>query len=1104
MFTKVLFTVFLSVILLTTIRAEEYRQNEILFCIKADRSPLIIQRNSDAALTNNPAINRLLKRYGVIKIEKWLPMADDKDVVNGVKLANIYRAVFKDKKSMDRLKVILNEFRLIDDVHSAALEAINRVAGNFEPYIPNDPYFERQWYLKKIGAPDAWGLWQNQNKIPGDSTVLVGVVDTGVDYTHPDLAGALFINPGEDVDGDGQITEVDENGIDDDGNGYVDDFMGWDFAGSKKPSPSPDNDVMPPNAGKYAELSHGTHVSGIIAAVADNGIGIAGISFRSKIIVTKHAFDDDLTNPGLVKGYSGILYCAKMGAKIINCSWSGGYDFYGKLVVDNVTKNYGAIVVAAAGNDSRNNDNNHIYPSDFDNTISVAALRIDDRKAYYSNFGNVIDISAPGGEGGSYTNAILSTIHVSAGSYTSWQGTSMASPVVAGAFALLKAWFPDDDRDALVNRLLSSADPIDDMNPGFEGLLGSGRVSVYNAIAREFFPKISLTDYKWQTTDSTPPQPGDSVLLNIQLKNAKNWADAFNVRVNLSSPSPYIKILDSLIVFDSLPAGKQAENFDLTPRVLIMPNTPYQKIPFQLKLTANDTSKFSYSKTFDLQIWVSAFQNGFPLSGYDFNGPLSVAKRKSDEKVIVAINNSNQLVVFDAKGKALPNFPIDVGSTTAAPVVADLENDGQTEIITVNREGVLRVIGFDGKIVKEFDIGEPVYGDAVAANLDDDPQLEIVFGTMRKKLHALNLDSTEVPGFPKSMPSLINLGGALADFNGDKKPDIVIGTFDYSLHIITSQGDSLENFPVALPSRLIANPLVGKEKDSLFIIVSTLDNKVIKINKKGVIEFEYNAGESVIGSPAIVDLNQDGDLEIIFVTQSGKLYVLNSSGSTFGDQFPLNLDGAPKTGPLCLDVDSDGLLEILVVMDQGLVHLIRENGSEFENFPADLEEGINAAPVLDDLDGDGDTEIIAGGNEHLFVLDLPTPFGNAPAWSTYQGNNRRTGTFGVQVTAISSNNQAVLPDKLMLLQNYPNPFNSETVIQFYVPARFRGQNGKLTVYNVLGEKVFTYEIATARAGLQRVRWNGVNFSGQPVSSGIYFYSLTVGKSSAFRRMLLLK
>ncbi len=1091
-----IFSALLMLALFTaTAKAVNYHQDEILICLKPTSKQLKIQKKGTRIVSNNARLNQLFDLYQAVKVERWLPMADERDVVDGVHLSNIYRVVFARRQPIQRLNKIVEEFKAVEDVQLAAKEAINRIAGNFEPYIPNDPYFDRQWYLKKIKVPEAWGLWKGE--VPGDSTVLVGVVDTGIDYTHPDLQGVLYINPGEDIDGDGVITDADRNNVDDDGNGYVDDFTGWDFANE-------DNDVMPPNAGPQKELSHGTHVAGIIAAVTDNQVGIAGISYRSKLIVTKNAKDDDLTQPNIVKGYSGILYCAKLGAKIINCSWGGGYDLFGKLVIDNVTKNYGAIVVAAAGNDAHNNDNNPQYPSDFPDVIAVASLRNDDRKANYSNFGKIIDISAPGGEGGSYYNAILSTIHVSAGSYASWQGTSMASPVVAGAFALIKAWFPNADRQELIDRLLSAADPIDDVNANYQGLLGAGRVNVYNVIARTMLPNLSVKQIDWLKKDNRPATPGDTLSLALTVANASGWQTAYDVKAVLQSSSPFVTILDSMFVFDSLAQGQQATIDSFIPRVAFSLEAPLKTIEFQLSLSGTGPQGDVVQTERTISVSLSRFQAGFPMTGYGFSSALGVTRLKTGERVIVGITTDNQLAVFNHRGQMMKGFPKDIDATTAAPVIADFDGDGEQEILTGNRRGVVRIFSFDGALEKEFATGEPIYGDIAAGNMDDDPEPEFVFGTMRRKLHVFNYDSTEVNGFPINMDNLINLGPAIGDLNGDGTREIVVGSFGNLLHAITVNGDSLNGFPVPLSTRLIANPVVEMQSDSVFVWAFTLDKHLLKIAQDGSVLLDQLLDAALVDAPVIADLDQDGVQELVFLTDDGNLHILTGKGQPFNNAFPLNLNGAPQTAPLCVDVDNDNQLEILCVTDQGVVHLLRLDGNEVVNFPAELSDGVSAVPVITDLDGDGDTELIVGGKNGLYAIDLTTKLGAATAWSTYQGDNYRSGTYGLNPTAVPGNKVSRMPENFRLSQNYPNPFNSQTVIEFYVPYSYRGSLAKIQIFDILGRKVFEKQLKQLNSGLHTIRWNGKSSSGKTLSSGIYFYRVQLKDQSLTKRMLLIQ
>ena len=238
-------------------------------------------------------------------------------------------------------------------------------------FVPNDPFYSSQYALTKIKAPEAWNI------STGDTTIVIAIIDTGVDWDHPDLAANIWRN----------WDEIPGNGIDDDFNGFVDDVRGWDFGGLNG---NPDNDPMEDRP------DHGTHVAGDASAVTDNSIGVASIGFKSKIMAVK-TIRDDFRNPSglpfVVYGYEGIKYAADNGAKIINCSWGGGgYSLLGQEIINYATS-LGALVVAAAGN---NNSSAPFYPASYNNVLSVAATDESDMKTSFSNYGSGVDVSAPG------------------------------------------------------------------------------------------------------------------------------------------------------------------------------------------------------------------------------------------------------------------------------------------------------------------------------------------------------------------------------------------------------------------------------------------------------------------------------------------------------------------------------------------------------------------------------------------------------------------------------------------------------------------------------------------------------------------------------------
>ncbi|MFH0765375.1 MAG: S8 family serine peptidase, partial [Calditrichota bacterium] len=255
----------------------------------------------------------------------------------------------------------------------------------------NDPLRNNQYGLDLCRANEAHDL------STGDRGTPVAIVDTGMDMDHSDLVHKVWINPGEDLNGNGVIDNNERNGQDDDRSGFADDFYGWDYM-------SADND---PND----TWGHGTHCAGIAAAETNNRIGVASIGYNCSIMVIRAGSEGTVNY-----GYQGIEYAARMGAKVISCSWGGdGHNNWSVRVINNAWAN-GALIVAAAGNENADHIN---YPAGDEHVIAVAATDERDRRANFSNYGDWVDISAPGVN-------ILSTIPNNRYGYMS--GTSMACP----------------------------------------------------------------------------------------------------------------------------------------------------------------------------------------------------------------------------------------------------------------------------------------------------------------------------------------------------------------------------------------------------------------------------------------------------------------------------------------------------------------------------------------------------------------------------------------------------------------------------------------------------------------------------------------------------
>jgi len=380
-------------------------------------------------------------------------------------------------------------------------------------YIPNDPKISTQYHLSLINAFDAWEIQR------GDSNVVIGITDTGIDTDHPDLSGRIKMNYNDPVDG-----------IDNDFDGYVDNFIGWDFGDN-------DND---PEVYKH----HGIQVTGMAVAKTNNNENIAAIGHQVKVLPVKISNSDGY----LVGAYDGIIYAADHGADIINCSWggSGGFSLYNQDIINYATINKRALVVAAAGN---NNATSYFYPASYDNVVSVGGTDELDQKwdqsgSFGSQYNDKIDVVAP-----SYK--VVSLLK-GGGSGQIGSGTSFAAPIVSRLAGLIKSQYPDASPQKISAIIKSSTDDIYSIsgNEQYTGMLGTGRVNAYKALLPITTPFIAYFNHQTDDGYDQNLSQGDTVLLKLELIN--QLESASNISVLIRSNDGMSEVLDSISYITTL------------------------------------------------------------------------------------------------------------------------------------------------------------------------------------------------------------------------------------------------------------------------------------------------------------------------------------------------------------------------------------------------------------------------------------------------------------------------------------------------------------------------------------------------------------------------
>ncbi len=453
----------------------------------------------------NSSVDELNDKYNATRAEQLFHGVDITSKNADMNLPGFY--VIEIDPNQDEMQAVLEYGKHPDVAHAQPVF--------FYPFrdVPNDPMLVDQYWLDQtndsdIDAPEAWTYAK------GSETIIVGVNDSGVLWDHPDLIDNIWQNMGEDADGDGRTIEGfgfdpdDLNGIDDDGNGRVDDLIGYDFVNVGNPPICPGEDGVGYDNDPRDFSGHGTNIAGLISATTNNGVGVAGVAGGSnpkfkgvKIMCLRSGYlTNDCLNGG-VDGSAGVQcfnYAVAKGVHVINVSYGPQYsepcnpgygtDLATRNAIINAL-NHDVVVTIAAGNDNVDCPD---YMAIIGGVLNIAALDQNDNKAWFSNYGTWIHLSAAGVD--------MQTTESDQGNpdYAAWQGTSYSAPVVAGVAALIRSHNPTLLNDSINSILINTADDLG--NPD----LGAGRVNAMNAI-------MSLPTAYFTTTSEVDTFPNFTV-----------------------------------------------------------------------------------------------------------------------------------------------------------------------------------------------------------------------------------------------------------------------------------------------------------------------------------------------------------------------------------------------------------------------------------------------------------------------------------------------------------------------------------------------------------------------------------------------------------------
>jgi len=830
---------------------------------------------------------------------------------------------------------------------------------------PNDPEFPDQYAHQLIQMSDAWDI------STGSHDILVAVLDTGVDVNHPDLKDNIWINKGE----------IPNNDIDDDNNGYIDDVSGWNF--------EEDNNDVIPEAGWYGVEGHGTQVSGVIAAVGDNKEGVCGVNWKSSIMALRLSIY--VTSAEVA---AALDYAAANGAHVANMSF--GSNEFGpegdpivKTAIDNAFAQ-GVLLVASAGNEDSAEP---LYPAAYYNVMAVASTNGEDIKTGHSSFGSWVDITAPG------TDIVTTDLN---NEYIATAGTSFSGPYVVAVGALVLAHKPELTHVELRAILENTTDPVyyGDMDP-VQGYIGTGRVNAYQALiaADQRHPLGEIVEPMQQQTFAPDGNDitltlfvhGDSYQLEYRSFGQDEWSELSDGS-SLVDPNGLVHL-----VFANPGAGA----FELRLNVTTDGAVHTDRKIFGIELAAEKAPWPLPEIPDDPEEWADVSYMGSPLcldiDGDGRNEIVEASMTLSDDYYL-----GGTISIWKDDGTALGGWPAPLGGglwdsmVASGLAVGDIDGDGDYEIVVVDDYSVMATALHveSGQTVDgdwPVEVGSYWYayiiGSPVLADLDGDGDSEIIVALDEESRESDGLFAIQGDGTFLWQRRYTSEGSiSVADFDGDGDVEIALcgygpGITRVYTFILDHNGQQIKRWRGGSKK---GTAIADLDADGQPELVFCTEDSVMAVHVDGSTLWETRVRDPFgeIGAMSVGDVDGDGFSEVYvnsFIEADGfefsLVHAFDHQGRELSDAgYPKTIMGFPSySPPLIADIDGDGQKELLVASAGAPIIAWEADGSTTLGFPMlNLSADLLTCPALDDLDQDGDIDMMVNGYDYQFhIVDLP-------------------------------------------------------------------------------------------------------------------------------------
>ena len=493
--------------------------------------------------------------------------------------------------------------------------------------------------------------------------------------------------------------------------------------------------------------------------------------------------------------------------------------------------------------------------------------------------------------------------------------------------------------------------------------------------------------------------PGETVGIEITIENFMPWEDAQDIILVLEPNSSDLTLSNEEIYLPELDSGSSYSNQNNPFMVAIPSDNQLGSVNLTLHVSASGPNGQDFYDFFDISLNISLNQSGFPLDsdGTVKSSPLIVDLNNDSQMEIIYGDNNGVINVIDGNGNnSFEGFPyITDDQIWGAPASADIDLDGNIDFIVSSKDK--KIYAFDRYGLKwVYDSDKYLIGTPAIGNLDDDLELEIVVpsygpGSSGNAIFAVNHNGTDMINFPYYIDEKIKVAVALADFNDNGKDDIIFGTDDDNLYVLLDDGTIKEGFPFVAGDKIQSPPSILQIGNEKRIFFGSKDDLMYCLNSSGQEIFSFETDGNIYSSPSFV-ISESNDTLVFFGSDDGNVYALNLDGQLH-EGWPISIGNEVVGSILFQDINGDSEVEV-VSFSNSSISINSINGESFyiDQIASDLQ--ITSSSIISDTDSDGDMEIVSGNGMGLLSIDIKDQSaGNSELLSMFRFNNQRTGYF---------------------------------------------------------------------------------------------------------------